>query len=52
VRKPLRELNKDEARALETTIRTLQTSVRQIERTAGETGTTNREAENVRTAHA
>lgn len=52
VRKPLRELNKDEARALETTIRTLQTSVRQIERTAGKTSATNREAENVRTAHA
>ena len=49
VRKPLRELNKDEARALETTIRTLQTAVRQIERT---TSATNREAENVRTAHA
>lgn len=31
VRKPLRELNKDEARALETTIHTLQASIRRIE---------------------
>lgn len=33
VRRPLRELNKDDARALETTIRTLQTSVRHIDQT-------------------
>jgi len=49
VRRPLRELNKDEARALETTIRTVQTAVRRIERT---TATTDRETTNVRTAHA
>lgn len=32
VRRPLRELNKDEARELETTIRTLRTAVRNVER--------------------
>jgi 4-hydroxy-tetrahydrodipicolinate synthase len=49
VRRPLRELTKDDARALETTIRTLRTSIRQIERTPE---TTERRAGHVRTAHA
>jgi len=47
-RHPLRELTKDEARELETTIRTLQTAVRQIERPAG----TIEETPRVRAAHA
>jgi len=49
VRRPLRELNKDDARALETTIRTLQTSVRHIER---ESETNDRGTEHVRIADA
>ena len=49
VRRPLRELNKDDARALETTIRTLKTAVRQIEGTAE---TTARGARHVRIADA
>ncbi len=47
VRRPLRELNKDDARALETTIRTLQASIRRVEREAGVTATG---TEHVRTA--
>jgi len=49
VRKPLRELNKDEARALETTIRTLRTAVRRIE---AETANNDRGTEHVRIADA
>ena len=49
VRRPLRELGKDDARALETTIRTLQTSVRQIERGVE---STDRGTEHVRIADA
>ncbi len=50
VRRPLRELNKDEARELETTIRTLRTTVRQIESTAAPTTPTG--AEHGRVANA
>jgi len=53
VRKPLRELNKDEARELETTIRTLKTAVRRIEAGADTNDPdTDQGTEHVRTADA